>query len=139
MVVVGVYPGRRILLNNPKRVSMTVNGAELVIETGRVAKQSNGSVMISHGDTVALVTACANKRPTDRDFLPLFVEYRERAYAAGKIPGGFFKRDRSPVAPALSQVHAQRGPDRQPHRLGRRESSCRRDEHYRGELCTRAE
>jgi polyribonucleotide nucleotidyltransferase len=65
-------------------------------ETGRVAKQSNGSVMISHGDTVALVTACANKRPTDRDFLPLFVEYRERAYAAGKIPGGFFKRESRP-------------------------------------------
>jgi len=84
------------LLNNPQRVSMTINGAELVIETGRVAKQSNGSVMISHGDTVALVTACANKRPTDRDFLPLFVEFRERAYAAGKIPGGFFKRESRP-------------------------------------------
>jgi polyribonucleotide nucleotidyltransferase len=75
---------------------MTINGAEFVIETGRVAKQSNGSVMISHGDTVALVTACGNKRPTDRDFLPLFVEYRERAYAAGKIPGGFFKRESRP-------------------------------------------
>ncbi|RKZ18544.1 polyribonucleotide nucleotidyltransferase [bacterium] len=75
---------------------MTINGSELVIETGRVAKQSNGSVMISHGDTVALVTACANKRPTDRDFLPLFVEFRERSYAAGKIPGGFFKRESRP-------------------------------------------
>jgi len=84
------------LLNNPQRVSMTINGSELVIETGRVAKQSNGSVMISHGDTVALVTACANKRPTDRDFLPLFVEFRERSYAAGKIPGGFFKRESRP-------------------------------------------
>jgi polyribonucleotide nucleotidyltransferase len=84
------------LLNNPKRVSMTINGSELVIETGRVAKQANGSVVVSHGDTVALVTACANKRPTDRDFLPLFVEFRERAYAAGKIPGGFFKRESRP-------------------------------------------
>ena len=84
------------MLNNPQRVSMTINGSELVIETGRVAKQSNGSVMISHGDTVALVTACANKRPTDRDFLPLFVEFRERSYAAGKIPGGFFKRESRP-------------------------------------------
>ena len=68
---------------------MTINGAEFVIETGRVAKQSNGSVMISHGDTVALVTACGNKRPTDRDFLPLLGDDREREYAGGTIPGAF--------------------------------------------------
>jgi len=75
---------------------MQLNGAELTIETGRIAKQSDGSVVISHGETMALVTAVASKRETDRDFLPLFVEYRERAYAAGKIPGGFFKRESRP-------------------------------------------
>src|SRR5690606_29958496 len=66
------------------------------IETGRVAKQANGSVLIRHGDTVALITACMGTRPVDKDFLPLFVEYRERTYAAGKIPGGFFKRESRP-------------------------------------------
>ncbi len=75
---------------------MEINGAEFSIETGRVAKQSDGSVLVRHGDTVALVTACGNKRAGDRDFLPLFVEYRDRAYAAGKIPGGFFKREARP-------------------------------------------
>jgi polyribonucleotide nucleotidyltransferase len=85
-----------VLLNDPKIVSMEINGAEFSIETGRVAKQSDGSVLVRHGDTVALVTACGNKRAGDRDFLPLFVEYRDRAYAAGKIPGGFFKREARP-------------------------------------------
>ena len=75
---------------------MELNGASFSIETGRVAKQSDGSVVMRHGDTMALVTAVASKRTSDRDFLPLFVEYRERAYAAGKIPGGFFKRESRP-------------------------------------------
>jgi polyribonucleotide nucleotidyltransferase len=77
-------------------VSIELNGASFSIETGRVAKQSDGSVIMRHGDTMALVTAVASKRTSDRDFLPLFVEYRERAYAAGKIPGGFFKRESRP-------------------------------------------
>ena len=85
------------MLNNPQRVSMQVNGAELSIETGRIAKQADGSVLIRHGDTIALVTACMGKRPVDKDFLPLFVEFRERTYAAGKIPGGFFKREARPT------------------------------------------
>ena len=84
------------MLNNPQSVSIELNGASFSIETGRVAKQSDGSVIMRHGDTMALVTAVASKRTSDRDFLPLFVEYRERAYAAGKIPGGFFKRESRP-------------------------------------------
>ncbi|HEX9640344.1 MAG TPA: polyribonucleotide nucleotidyltransferase, partial [Candidatus Krumholzibacteria bacterium] len=83
-------------MNNPQSVSIELNGASFSIETGRVAKQSDGSVIMRHGDTMALVTAVASKRTSDRDFLPLFVEYRERAYAAGKIPGGFFKRESRP-------------------------------------------
>ncbi len=97
------------MLNNPKSVSTDVNGAKFSIETGRVAKQADGSVMIRHGDTVALVTAVASKKVSDRDFLPLFVEYRERTYAAGKIPGGFFKRE---SRPADRETLACRGIDR---------------------------
>ncbi len=84
------------MLNDPKRVSMQINGSELSIETGRVAKQADGSVLVRHGDTIALITACMSSRPVEKDFLPLFVEYRERTYAAGKIPGGFFKRESRP-------------------------------------------
>ena len=84
------------MLNDPKRVSMEINGADFSIETGRIAKQSDGSVVVRHGDTIALITAVANRRAGDRDFLPLFVEYRDRYYASGKIPGGFFKREARP-------------------------------------------
>ncbi len=84
------------MLNNPVSVSMELNGAMFSIETNRFAKQSDGSVIVRHGDTMALITAVAAKRDSDRDFLPLFVEYRERTYAAGKIPGGFFKRESRP-------------------------------------------
>ena len=85
------------MLNNPISVSMELNGAPFSIETGRFAKQADGSVIVRHGDTMALVTAVASKRESDKNFLPLFVEYRERTYAAGKIPGGFFKRESRPA------------------------------------------
>lgn len=77
-------------------VSTTVSGRELTIESGRMAKQADGSVVVRMGDTMVLVTVVASPRETDRDFFPLFVEYREKFYAAGKIPGGFFKREGRP-------------------------------------------
>ncbi|MEN8007068.1 MAG: polyribonucleotide nucleotidyltransferase, partial [Candidatus Krumholzibacteriota bacterium] len=67
------------------------------IETGQMAKQANGSCVVRMGDTMTLMTVTADKRPSDRDFLPLFVEYRNKTYAAGKIPGGFFKREARPT------------------------------------------
>jgi polyribonucleotide nucleotidyltransferase len=73
---------------------MTLGGNTLSIETGRLAKQANGSVLVRFGDTMVLVTACY--APTERagiDFLPLTVDYREYTYASGRIPGGFFKRE----------------------------------------------
>ncbi|MCD6379265.1 polyribonucleotide nucleotidyltransferase [bacterium] len=74
-----------------------INDRELFIETGRIAKQADGSVLIGEGATTVLVTAVASKgAETDKDFFPLFVEYREKFYAAGKIPGGFFKREGRP-------------------------------------------
>jgi polyribonucleotide nucleotidyltransferase len=64
---------------------------------GKIAKQANGAVTARYGDTVVLVTACMAYKPTDRDFLPLTVDYRENTYSAGKIPGGFFKREGRPT------------------------------------------
>ena len=72
-------------------------GRPLTIETGKVARQANGSVMVTYGDTVVLATAVAEKsaRP-GMDFFPLTVNYQEKTFAAGKIPGGFFKREGRP-------------------------------------------
>jgi polyribonucleotide nucleotidyltransferase len=76
---------------------MNLGGKRLSIETGRVAKQANGSVIVQYEDTVVLVTVVASKKPREEiDFFPLSVEYREKAYAAGKIPGGYFKREGRP-------------------------------------------
>lgn len=77
-------------------VACSIDGNELTFETGRMAKQADGSVLLRLGDTVVLVTAVCAQKPTDRDYLPLFVEYREKLYAAGRIPGGFFKREGRP-------------------------------------------
>jgi polyribonucleotide nucleotidyltransferase len=69
----------------------------LRIDTGKVAKQADGAVTVRYGDTVVLVTACASKTPREGvSFLPLTVDYRENTYAAGKIPGGFFRREGRP-------------------------------------------
>ncbi|MCX5712566.1 MAG: polyribonucleotide nucleotidyltransferase, partial [Candidatus Omnitrophica bacterium] len=70
---------------------------ELIFETGKVAKQANGSVMVTYGGTVVLMTVCMSKEPREGlDFFPLTVEYQEKTYAAGRIPGGFFKREGRP-------------------------------------------
>lgn len=80
------------------RKSLTIGGRELSIETGRMAKQASGAVVVRYGDTMVLVTAVANYlSKVEQDFLPLQVEYRERGYAAGKIPGGFYKREGRPT------------------------------------------
>ena len=81
----------------PHRVSIEVGGRPLTLEMGKIAKQANGAVTARYGDTVVLVTACMAYKPSDRDFLPLTVDYRENTYSAGKIPGGFFKREGRPT------------------------------------------
>jgi polyribonucleotide nucleotidyltransferase len=81
----------------PYQVSLEVGGRTLVLETGKIAKQANGAVTARYGDTIMLVTACMASKPNDRDFLPLTVDYRENTYSAGKIPGGFFKREGRPT------------------------------------------
>ena len=80
-----------------KKVEMKLNGSTLSIETGNVARQSAGSVIVTHGETSVLVAVnAAQEMREDIDFFPLQVEYRERHYAGGKIPGGFFKREARP-------------------------------------------
>ena len=79
------------------RVSIPLGGNDLSIEVGKVARQANGSAMVRYGDTVVLATACSDKPREGIDFFPLTVDYREYTYAAGKIPGGFFKREGRPT------------------------------------------
>ncbi|HDK35713.1 MAG TPA: polyribonucleotide nucleotidyltransferase, partial [Bacteroidetes bacterium] len=79
------------------RKEVELGDRKLVIETGKMAKQADGAVWVQYGETVILATAVSSDQPVrGTDFMPLSVEYRERAYAAGKIPGGFFKREGRP-------------------------------------------
>jgi len=79
------------------KVETIVNGAPYSIETGYFAKQANGAIIVRQGDTAVLVAAVMSEEPqVDIDFLPLTVEYREKYYAYGKIPGGFVKREGKP-------------------------------------------
>src|ERR1700751_2683683 len=81
----------------PFQVSIEVGGRPLILETGKIARQANCAITARYGDTVILVSACMANKPNDRDFLPLTVDYRENTYSAGKIPGGFFKREGRPT------------------------------------------
>jgi polyribonucleotide nucleotidyltransferase len=77
--------------------SVEIGNNTLIIETGKLAKQADGAVTVRYGDTMVLVTAVAAEEEREGiDFFPLSVEYREKTYAAGKIPGGFFKREGRP-------------------------------------------
>src|SRR6516225_4003090 len=77
---------------------VTIGHTPLRFETGKLAKQAGGSVIVRYGDSVVLVTACRSTSPREGiDFLPLTVDYREYTYASGRIPGGFFKREGKPA------------------------------------------
>src|SRR5438874_170867 len=78
------------------QITVEVGGRPLTLETGKIAKQANGAIVARYGDTVVLTTACMASEANERDFLPLTVDYRENTYSAGKIPGGFFKREGRP-------------------------------------------
>src|SRR5215510_12319332 len=81
----------------PESVSLELGGRTYSIEVGKVAKQASGATWVQYGETVVLNAAVASKDPIDKDFFPLSVEYREKTYAAGRIPGGFFKREGRPT------------------------------------------
>ncbi|WP_080839830.1 polyribonucleotide nucleotidyltransferase [Cohnella massiliensis] len=80
---------------------MQLGGRPLVLETGRLAKQANGAIYVQYGETVVLSTVTASSEPKDLDFFPLTVNYEERLYAVGKIPGGFIKREGRPSEKAI--------------------------------------
>lgn len=81
---------------------LELGGRKLSIETGRIAQLADGAVLVKYGDTVVLVTACASAEPKQGiDFFPLSVDYEERLYAVGKIPGGFIKREGRPTEKAI--------------------------------------
>jgi polyribonucleotide nucleotidyltransferase len=80
-----------------KKVELDFHGRPLSIEVGRLAKQADGAALVQYGETVVLVTAVAARElKMDTDFFPLTVDYQEKTFAAGKIPGGFFKREGRP-------------------------------------------
>jgi len=88
--------------NRLEKYSMELGGRELSIEVGRIAQLADGAVVLTYGDTVILVTACASDKPREGiDFFPLSVDYEERLYAVGKIPGGFIKREGRPTEKAI--------------------------------------
>ncbi|MFD0698334.1 polyribonucleotide nucleotidyltransferase [Paenibacillus sp. GCM10027628] len=84
-----------------KRVQMDLGGRPFILETGRLAKQANAAVTARYGDTVVLCTVTASSEPKDLDFFPLTVNYEERLYSVGKIPGGFIKREGRPSEKAI--------------------------------------
>ena len=78
---------------NPTTVSVDLGDAPISLETGRIAKQAHGAVVVRQGDTMVLVAVCYGTPREGIDFFPLTVDYREPVLAAGKIPGGWFKRE----------------------------------------------
>ena len=81
---------------NIHTVTIDIGGRPLTLETGKLAKQAHGSVVVRSGNTMLLATAVSSHEPMDVDFLPLTVDYREKYAAAGRFPGGFFKREARP-------------------------------------------
>lgn len=82
--------------------TISVGGRELIVETGKIAKQADGAVVVTCGETVVLVTAVAAKEPTSRGFFPLTVDYREYGYASGRIPGAISNVKDAPPNAKLS-------------------------------------
>ncbi len=81
-------------------VTTSIGGKQITIETGRMARQADGSVLVSSGNNIVLVTVVSSKKESTADFFPLTVEYQEKFYATGKIPGGYFKREGKPTTDA---------------------------------------
>ena len=80
------------------RKEMEWGGRKLVLETGKVARQATGAVIVTYGETQVIATVCAAKEAkADQDFFPLTVNYQEKYYATGKVPGGFMKREGKPT------------------------------------------
>src|SRR5215469_18784710 len=80
-----------------QKVTLQIAGKDLILETGRIARQANGSVFAQYAGSAVIATVCASAEAVEgQDYVPLTVEYNEKYYAAGKIPGGFIKRESRP-------------------------------------------
>src|SRR5262252_1959753 len=79
------------------RIERPFGAQQLALETGKLAKQAHGAVVVQYGETVAFAAAVEGEADEGRDFFPLMVDYREKTYAAGKFPGGFIKREGRPT------------------------------------------
>ena len=99
-------------MTNYKKISENIEGKEFTFETGKLAKQADGSVFAQIGDTQVLATVVSSHDAVDGDFLPLTVNYQEKAFAAGKIPGGFFKREGRPTEKEMVMLAAEWQPYR---------------------------
>jgi hypothetical protein len=108
--------------NGAVRVEREIGGRRLILETGRMAKLADGACLAIYGDTVVLATAQSSKEREDIDFFPLTVEYREKPAAAGKFPGGFFKREGRPTT---KEILGSRVIDRSIRPCSRRDSAAR--------------
>src|SRR3979409_2161304 len=84
-----------------QRIERTFAGRKLIIETGRMAKQAAGSAVVQFGETMVLAAVTVSDTESPLPFFPLLVEYKDKAYAAGKIPGGFIKREGRPSDPEI--------------------------------------
>ncbi len=88
-------------------VEREIAGRTLRIETGKLAKQAAGCVVVTYGDTVVLTGVVTGAPRAGIDFFPLTVDYREKTYAAGKFPGGFFKREARPTGKEILTMHSK--------------------------------
>ncbi|MEL7236009.1 MAG: polyribonucleotide nucleotidyltransferase, partial [Chloroflexota bacterium] len=80
----------------PRVFTAKLGDDDIIIETGKLAEQAGGAVTVRHGDTIVFAAATMSKNPRDIDFFPLSVDYEEKMYAAGRIPGGFLRREGRP-------------------------------------------
>jgi hypothetical protein len=118
--------GRRKKMFDVKTVSLEWGGKTLTLETGRIARQANGAVLATYGETVVLCAVTAAKSVKEgQDFFPLTVHYQEKFSAAGRIPGGFFKRERGATENAGFPPDRPSGPPAVPRRF------LQRDQRYR--------
>ena len=96
----------------PEKITAHLGDKQITIETGKLAKQADGAVTVQLGETIVLVAAvAATKAKEGQEFFPLTVDYREKAAAAGKFPGGYFKREGRPTEKEILTC----APDRPPH------------------------
>jgi len=110
-----------------EKITAQVGDKQIVIETGKIAKQADGAVTVQLGETIVIVAAvAATKAKEGQEFFPLTVDYREKAAAAGKFPGGYFKREGRPTEKEILTAGSPTGPSaRSSRRAGITKCRCR--------------